>query len=129
MNNQAQYICCNKKSRSKLQNLSRLIGTALFFSVLQFSIGNIQLIHKTNVAKINTQEDLDSFAVDLKVYLMIAITWTIIAMLILYGEHGIKGMILGFCTNTIIILLISISYSRAINIAVKKNNLINTTIF
>jgi hypothetical protein len=117
------------KPKSTLQRMAYLLGAALVFAILQFSISNVQIIHKFVVSKVNTQDDLENLAEDVKVYLVIAIIWTIATMLILYEEYGNLGILFGFVTNFIIIMWIYLSYRHAVRTAIKKHDLQSISIF
>lgn len=115
--------------KTELQQFSYLIGGSLFFAVLQISIGAIELPDKSYMLKISTQEEVDNAIDSFKKYLFIASIWTLSSVLILYGEHGITGAILGLLTNLIIISWIYLSYMSAINSAIIKYNLKQVSLF
>jgi hypothetical protein len=99
-----------------------MLGEAILFSSIQFSIGSVEMSSKFSVKNFsNDQNTLQNAADALSDYLKISIVWTIGVVLLLYSKYKLLGAIAGFISNLIVILWIYISYMSAFKSATLKN--------
>ena len=105
------------------QNCStvELLGEAILFSSIQFSIGSVEMSSKFSVKNFsNDQATLQNAADALSDYLKISIVWTIGVVLLLYSKYKFIGLLAGLVSNSIVILWIYLSYMSAFKAACVK---------
>ena len=112
------------------KNSFYILGKAILFGALQFSIGSVEMSSKFSVRNFSTnQETLDNAIIALRDYIIIGILWTIGTSLIFFVNYGFQGIFLNTIINIAIIYWIYTSYYNAFNDAAKKNNLQVKTLF
>ena len=106
------------------KNITELLGEAILFASIQFSIGSVEMSSKFSVKNFATDDEtLQNAADSLSDYLKISIIWTIGVMLLLYSKFKLIGSITGLFSNLVVILWIYFSYVNAFKAASKKSNL------
>jgi hypothetical protein len=101
-----------------------IIGKALLFSGIQFSLGSVEMSSKFSVKNFSKdQETLDNAVRALRDYDIIAVLWTVGNCLVFYANYGLFGLMASLITNIIFILWINLSYYVAFREAAKANNL------
>jgi len=106
------------------KNITELLGEAILFASIQFSIGSVEMSSKFSVKNFATDNaTLQNAADSLSDYLKISIIWTVGVMLLLYSRFNLVGAIAGLITNLIVILWIYFSYINAFKSAAEKANL------
>lgn len=107
-----------------------IIGKALLFAGIQFSLGSVEMSSKFSVANFaKDQETLDNAAKSLRDYIIIAAIWTVGNCLIFSANYGTLGLIASFITNLIFVLWIVLSYIQTFKKAANKNGLKVPNIF
>ena len=92
-------------------DIYKVIGEAILFGSIQFSIGSVEMSSKFSVINFSKdQETLQNAAYALSDYLKIALLWTIGTALIGYSNFGIMGLYTSLIVNIIIVGWISYSY-------------------
>jgi len=108
----------------KTKSLAKLIGKALFYASIQSAIGSVEMSSKFSVMNFSKdQETLQNAADALKGYMIIASIWTLGTVLVMWSEYGLKGGIVGFIANGLMMTWIYFSYIYAFKQAAKKYNL------
>uniref|UniRef100_A0A6C0CYY2 Uncharacterized protein n=1 Tax=viral metagenome TaxID=1070528 RepID=A0A6C0CYY2_9ZZZZ len=98
-----------------------LLGEAILFSSIQFSIGSVEMSSKFSVKNFsNDQATLQNAADALSDYLKISIVWTLGVILLLYSKYKFIGLLAGLISNLIVILWIYFSYITAFKAACDK---------
>jgi len=107
-----------------LNPTASLIGTALLYSGMQFALGSVEMSSRFSVENFSKdQKTLQAAATALSTYFIIAVVWTLASCLVLYGDHGTKGIFWGFVTNAIFVGWIVISYWLTFRKVAKANGL------
>ena len=107
-----------------------ILGKAILFGALQFSIGSVEMSSKFSVRNFATnQETLDNAILALRDYIIIGLLWTLGTSLIFFVNYGVLGISLNIGINVAIIFWIYISYYNAFQDAATKNNLQVKSIF
>ena len=106
------------------QNVYKVIGEAILFGSIQFSIGSVEMSSKFSVMNFSKdQETLQNAAYALTDYLKIALLWTIGTSLIGYSNFGKLGMYTSLIVNVGIVGWIAYSYHICFLKAAKKYKL------
>jgi small-conductance mechanosensitive channel len=106
------------------KNFSKILGNAILLASIQASIGSVEMSSKFSVINFaKDQETLQAASNALTGYLIIAIIWSIGAVLISYGQYGWDGFWTSLVANSIMILWIVISYVACFSSASKRYNL------
>jgi len=101
-----------------------IIGKALLFAGIQFSLGSVEMSSKFSVANFAKDQDtLDNAAKSLRDYIIIAVIWTIGNCLVFSANYGLFGFIASLLTNTLFVMWIVFSYIDTFKKAAAKNNL------
>lgn len=109
-------------SNSQINPTLEMLGEAILFSSIQFSIGSVEMSSKFSVKNFsNDQVTLQNAADALSDYLKISFVWTVGVVFLLYSKYKLIGAISGLVANIIVILWIYISYTSAFSSAVNKN--------
>ena len=102
-----------------------LIGSALFYSGLQFALASCEMSSRFSVENFSVdQRTLQAAANALSTYFIIAAVWTAACCFVLYGDYGSKGIIAGFLSNALFVGWIVVSYWLTFGKAARTNNLI-----
>ncbi len=102
----------------------RMIGEAIIFASIQFSIGSVEMSSKFSVKNFGKDEETLENAIDaLHDYMLIATIWTIGVALLLYSSYGVTGLVMGIFSNAVVISWIYFSYVNAFHYTSKKYNL------
>lgn len=110
-------------SNNNLNPTLEMLGEAILFASIQFSIGSVEMSSKFSVKNFcSDQPTLQNAADALSDYLKISIIWTIGVILLLYSKYKWMGALAGIVSNLIVILWIYLSYMSAFKSAVNKNN-------
>ena len=110
--------------------LAALIGKAIFFSGLQFSIGSVEMSSKYSVENFSKdQATLQNACNALSTYIVIAVIWTLATCLVLYADHGQSGIFWGFVTNFAFAGWIIFSYYLTFKKVAKMYNLVMPKFF
>ena len=100
------------------KGLGLVIGKALLYASLQFAIGSVEMSSKFSVKNFSKDQTTLQHAADaLSDYLFIGMVWTLGTCLMFWGNYGMKGAIINFIANMIIMLWILVSYQRAFDYA------------
>ena len=106
------------------KNITELLGEAILFASIQFSIGSVEMSSKFSVKNFATDDaTLQNAADSLSDYLKISFIWTIGVMLLLYSKFKTIGAIAGLISNSIVIMWIYFSYVNAFKAASEKANI------
>ena len=110
-------------SNNNINPTLEMLGEAILFASIQFSIGSVEMSSKFSVKNFcSDQQTLQNAADALSDYLKISIIWTIGVILLLYSKYKWMGALAGIVSNLIVILWIHLSYMSAFKSAVNKNN-------
>lgn len=102
----------------------KMLGEAILYSSIQFSIGSVEMSSKFSVKNFSKDQiTLQNAADALSDYLKVSVLWTIGVMLLLFGKYGYLGGIIGFVSNLLVVMWIYVSYIKSFDIAAVANNL------
>lgn len=105
-------------------NYAKMIGESILYASIQFAIGSVEMSSKFSVKNFSKDDETLQNAADALVeYLKIGIMWTIGVTLLVYSNHGFRGLIASLLMNLLIIVWIYCSYLQAFNAASKKYGL------
>jgi hypothetical protein len=111
-------------------NWPKMLGFSIILSSIQFSIGSVEMSSKFSVINFaNTQPILQNAADALRNYLYIGGMWTIATILVMWGQYGLIGGIIGLIANLVYIAWIYFSYVNSFKKAAEKYNLEMPKIF
>lgn len=109
----------------KQKDLMLIVGKALLFAGIQFSLGSVEMSSKFSVKNFAKNQETLNNAVDaLRDYVIIGIIWLIGNGLVFYSNYGWPGLLSSFSANMAFILWIYLSYYASFRAAAKSNNLI-----
>lgn len=101
-----------------------IIGKALLFAGIQFSLGSVEMSSKFSVKNFSKdQETLDNAVKALRDYDIVALIWTIGTCLVFYANYKWLGLFASLITNLVFVLWINLSYYASFRFAAKKYNL------
>lgn len=117
-------------SHARKTSLGYVLGKAILFSSFQFAIGSVEMSSKFSVKNFSKdQTTLDNAIIALRDYIVIGLFWTLGTSLIFYANYGFRGLSMNVICNLLIIAWIYFSYQNSFNIAAKKYDLVNKSIF
>jgi hypothetical protein len=111
-------------------NWPKMLGQSIFYSSIQAAIGSVEMSSRFSIINFcKDQEILQNGADALRSYMYVAVMWTIATMLVMYGQYGNPGLIVGFLSNMLYVGWIYFSYIQAFKKAATKYNLQEPTVF
>lgn len=114
----------SKKELTPFMLQMKVLGKAILFASMQFAIGSVEMSSKFSVKNFSKdQETLNNAADALSDYILISIFWTLGTSLVFFASYGMFGLFANVLANIGIIYWIWISYMKAFQMAVDKNNL------
>jgi hypothetical protein len=109
---------------SSNNDIYKIIGEAIIFASIQFSIGSVEMSSKFSVMNFSKdQETLQNAAYALTDYLRIAFLWIIGTSLVMYSNFSNTGLFINIITNAIIVGWIVYSYHICFQKAAEKYKL------
>lgn len=112
------------------KSLMLIVGKALLFAGIQFSLGSVEMSSKFSVKNFaNDQETLNNAVEALRDYIIIAAIWTVGCCLVFYSNYHWIGLIASLVANLIFVAWIYLSYYASFRQAAKKNNLVVPGLF
>lgn len=107
-----------------------ILGKAILFASMQFAIGSVEMSSKFSVKNFSKDQTTLQHAADaLSDYIFIGVVWTLGTCLMFYGSYGMKGALINFIANFIIMAWIIQSYRRSFEYACASGNLEAPTLF
>lgn len=101
-----------------------IVGKALLFAGLQFSLGSVEMSSKFSVKNFSTTQKILNQAADaLTDYIIVSIFWIVGTSLVFLSNYGLFGLMCNVIANLVVILWIIISYKSAFKSAAKHNHL------
>jgi hypothetical protein len=101
-----------------------IMGKAILFASMQFAIGSVEMSSKFSVKNFSKDQKTLQHAADaLSDYIFIGVVWTLGTCMMFWGNYGMKGAVVNFITNFIIMAWIIASYKKAFNYACETGNL------
>ena len=112
----------SKKEDDKTKKIFKMLGEAILYGSIQFSIGSVEMSSKFSVKNFSTnQETLQNAADALMDYIKISFIWTLGVTLLLFSKYNWIGAVASIISNLVVVLWIYFSYYEAFKVAVKKN--------
>jgi len=109
-------------SKDKTKSTLKMLGEAILYSSIQFSIGSVEMSSKFSVKNFSTdQVTLQNAADALTDYIKISFIWTLGVTLLLLSKYGWVGAVASIIANSVVVWWIYWSYMQAFKMAVKKN--------
>ena len=100
------------------ESLIAIIGSAILFSSLQFSIASVEMSSKYSVKNFSKDQTILQHAADsLSDYIYIGILWTIGTTMMAYASSGKTGIIVNIIANVLIMAWIILSYLKTFKYA------------
>ena len=110
---------------AKSKSLMLIVGKALLFAGIQFSLGSVEMSSKFSVKNFSSDQATLNNAVDaLRDYMIIALIWTIGCCFVFYSNYQWPGLTAALVANTVFVLWIYLSYYASFRQAAKKYNLV-----
>ena len=101
-----------------------IAGKAILFASMQFAIGSVEMSSKFSVKNFSKDQTTLQHAADaLSDYLFIGMVWTLGTCMMFWGNYGMKGAIINFIANIVIMYWILHSYRRAFEYACENSKL------
>jgi hypothetical protein len=99
-------------------SLIAVIGTAILFSSLQFSVASVEMSSKYSVKNFSKDQKTLQHAADaLSDYIFIGALWTAGTSMMAWGSHGISGCLITLVANIVIMAWIILSYLKTFRYA------------
>lgn len=112
----------NTNSKDKTKSTLKMLGEAILYSSIQFSIGSVEMSSKFSVKNFSTdQVTLQNAADALTDYMKISLIWTLGVTLLLLSKYGWVGGLVSVIANSVVVYWIYWSYMQAFKTAVEKN--------
>jgi len=109
---------------SSNHSLVTIIGTAILFSSLQFSVASVEMSSKYSVKNFSKDQQTLQHAADaLSDYIYIGTLWTIGTSMMAWGTHGFLGCVINIIANVLIMGWIILSYKKTFKYACDNNKL------
>ena len=110
------------KKEDPTKKTLKMLGEAILYSSIQFSIGSVEMSSKFSVKNFSTdQATLQNAADSLMYYIKVSFIWTLGVTLLLYSKYGFLGAIASLVSNTAVVLWIYFSYMVAFRYAVDNS--------
>ena len=110
------------KKEDPTKKTLKMLGEAILYSSIQFSIGSVEMSSKFSVKNFSTdQATLQNAADALMDYIKVSFIWTLGVTLLLYSKYGFLGAIASLVSNTAVVLWIYFSYMVAFRYAVDNS--------
>lgn len=110
--------------------LVSIIGTAILFASLQFSVASVEMSSKYSVKNFSKDQTTLQHAADaLSDYIYIGTLWTVGTTMMAWGSHGMIGCIITLVANVVIMLWIILSYLKTFNYACDTHKLCMPSMF
>ena len=111
------------KIDDKTKRTLKMLGEAILYSSIQFSIGSVEMSSKFSVKNFSTdQPTLQNAADALMDYIRISFIWTIGVTLLLFSKYGSLGALTSLIANGIVVAWIYYSYITAFKVAINKKS-------
>ena len=112
------------------QSIVSIIGTAILFSSLQFSVASVEMSSKYSVKNFSKDQTTLQHAADaLSDYIYIGTLWTIGTSMMAWGSHGAIGCIINIIANVLIMAWIVLSYLKTFKYACATHSLVMPKMF
>ena len=109
---------------TKDADIFKILGKAILFASMQFSIGSVEMSSKFSVMNFSKdQETLQRASDSLTHYLIVSLLWTAGTCFLLYSSYGKQGLIINILANLGIVTWIVVSYIVAFKHAAEQNKL------
>jgi hypothetical protein len=106
------------------KSLMLIVGKALLFAGIQFSLGSVEMSSKFSVKNFaSDQETLNNAVSALRDYIIIAAIWTLGCCLVFFSNYGFIGLGASLVANIIFVSWIYFSYYASFRQAAKKYGL------
>uniref|UniRef100_A0A6C0KSI5 Uncharacterized protein n=1 Tax=viral metagenome TaxID=1070528 RepID=A0A6C0KSI5_9ZZZZ len=109
---------------ARKKSIVAITGKAILFASMQFAIGSVEMSSKFSVKNFSKDQTTLQHAADaLSDYIFIGVVWTLGTCMMFWGNYGMKGAIINFIANFIIMAWIMTSYKGAFEYACVTGNL------
>ena len=110
------------KKDDPMKKTLKMLGEAILYSSIQFSIGSVEMSSKFSVKNFSTdQATLQNAADALMDYIKVSLIWTLGVTLLLYSKYGWWGALSSVFANTTVVMWIYFSYMVAFKYAVDNS--------
>ena len=101
----------------------KMLGEAILYSSIQFSIGSVELSSKFSVKNFSTDQlTLQNAADALMDYIKVSLIWAIGVTLLLFSKYGVIGAITSLISNILVVSWIYFSYIQSFKHVVVRSN-------
>ena len=109
---------------ARKKNIVTIMGKAVLFASMQFAIGSVEMSSKFSVKNFSKDQTTLQHAADaLSDYVFIGMVWTLGTCMMFWGNYGMRGAVVNFIANFIIMAWIISSYRKAFVYACETGNL------
>jgi hypothetical protein len=110
--------------------LVAIIGTAILFASLQFSVASVEMSSKYSVKNFSKDQTTLQHAADaLTDYIYIGTLWTVGTSMMAWGSHGAVGCLITLSANVVIMGWIILSYLKTFKYACTTHSLCMPNMF
>ena len=112
------------------KSIVTIMGKAILFASMQFAIGSVEMSSKFSVKNFSKDQTTLQHAADaLSDYIFIGVVWTLGTGMMFWGSYGMRGAIINFIANFIIMAWIIQSYRESFVYACNSEGLTMPTMF
>ena len=112
------------------KSIITIMGKAILFASMQFAIGSVEMSSKFSVKNFSKDQVTLQHAADaLSDYIFIGVIWTLGTCMMFWGSYGIRGALVNFIANFIIMAWIIVSYRKSFEYACNTGGLLMPTMF
>ena len=112
------------------KSIVTIMGKAILFASMQFAIGSVEMSSKFSVKNFSKDQITLQHAADaLSDYIFIGVVWTLGTGMMFWGSYGMRGAIVNFIANFIIMAWIIQSYKASFQYACSSGGLVMPTMF
>lgn len=109
---------------ARKKSIVTILGKAILFASMQFAIGSVEMSSKFSVKNFSKDQTTLQHAADaLSDYIYIGVFWTLGTCLMFWGSYGMRGALINFVANFIIMAWIISSYKKSFEYACYTGNL------
>jgi hypothetical protein len=119
-----------KEYYDRKKSIITIMGKAILFASMQFAIGSVEMSSKFSVKNFSKDQTTLQHAADaLSDYIFVGIVWTLGTCMMFWGSYGMRGSIVNFIANFIIMAWIIQSYKASFIYSCNSGNLKMPTMF
>lgn len=120
----------NEEYLARKKSIVTIMGKAILFASMQFAIGSVEMSSKFSVKNFSKDQVTLQHAADaLSDYIFIGVIWTLGTCMMFWGSYGMRGAVVNFIANFIIMAWIIVSYRKSFTYACQTGGLMMPMMF